>query len=314
MDMTCSPCQCRLIVEKAVAAGAVAAGFVSVEPLSDVETSLHKRWIADGRHAGMTYMERYADLRANPATLLEGARSMLCTAFAYAPAKRHPLISDYALGQDYHEVLRQALQPVAKAMEETVARSATRICIDTAPLRERLWAARAGLGDIGLNNLLIVPGIGTRVFLAEILWTASIGKTDTPKATPQLCDGCGACVRACPYGALDGHGGLDARRCLSYLTIEHRGPLPDGVSLSGRRVYGCDICQDACPHNNTPRPTVLPSFEPLPEVMQLTLADMATIENSAFNRIFRHSAIRRTKAEGLRRNALNALGDDTTHN
>lgn len=306
MNSTASPCSLADdIVARARAAGACAAAFADAGPLTPAELAPFGRWLADGRHAGMSYMEKYAELRADPRTLLEGARTVLCTAFAYGPVgHRHPLIADYALGEDYHTALRTALTSVAQAMETAVPGSATRICIDTAPLRERVLAVRAGLGFVGLNNLLIVPGVGSRVFLAEILWTEAVPAA--PPAAKTTCEGCGACVAACPAHALDGTGGLDARRCLSYLTIEHRGELPDGLPLAHRRIYGCDICQDACPHNRGVANAILPAFNPLPEVMDLTLADMAGIGDVDFRRIFRRSAIFRLKAANMRRNALAA--------
>lgn len=297
--------RCDAILSLARSIGACAAGFAAAGALTASELAVFERWIADGRHAGMDYMEKYADLRADPRLLLDGTRSVLCMAFPYGPAeRRHPLFSDYALGEDYHTVLRSALEPVAAAMKEAAPGSDTRICIDTAPIRERVWAVRAGIGFVGLNNLLIVPGVGSKVFLAEILWTADARPSSEPMRT--TCEGCGACVKACPGRALDGCGGLDARRCLSYLTIEHRGDFPEGLSLAGRRIYGCDVCQDVCPHNSGIKNTILPSFTPSDELMALTLEEAADISDEDFRRIFRRSAVKRTKAAGLRRNAAGA--------
>lgn len=299
--MNSEPSPCSAVIRAALRSGAVAAGFAEAGPLTEAETGIFDRWLAAGRHAGMDYMERYADLRADPRSLLDGTRSILSLAFPYAQPVRHPLFADYALGEDYHTALRRILAPVAALMESSVPGSATRICIDTAPVRERVWAVRAGLGFIGLNNLLIVPGIGSKVFLAEILWTAA---AEPSAPLPQSrCEGCGACVRACPGGALDCCGGLDARRCLSYLTIEHRGPLPEALSLRGRRIYGCDVCQDVCPHNRVTPPPVPEAFVPSPALLNLTLADAASITDDSFRLLFRNSAVRRTKAAGLRRNA-----------
>lgn len=303
--MSSAPCQCspddrRRIIDAARAAGACAVGFTNVEPLPHDEVARLDRWLALGRHASMTYMERYGDLRADPALLLDDARSMLCVAFSYARSARSPLFADYACGDDYHEVLRSALAPVAELMQTLVPGTHTRICIDSAPLRERYWATRAGLGFIGLNNQLIVPGIGSRVFLAEILWTAAT-TPDTPLPTT-TCTRCGACLRACPGGALDGCGALDSRRCLSYLTIEHRGDLPDGLTLAGR-IFGCDICQDVCPHNAVEPPALLPAFATRPDLLALTRDDIIDMTPETFARLFRHSPIKRAKLPSLRRNA-----------
>lgn len=289
-------------------AGACAVGFACVEPVDSSHAGQFRRWIDRGCNAGMNYLEKYSDVRDNPALLLDGARSILCLAFPYADGTtpHHPLFADYALGRDYHEVLRKHLAPVAAIMEATVPESRTRICIDTAPIRERYWAAKAGLGIIGLNNQLIVPGIGSAVFLAEILWTADVEPAES--RLEQRCLRCGKCIKACPAGAIDGRGALDARKCLSYLTIEHRGDLPEGISLAGRRIYGCDICRSVCPYNSEAlHLPVLDEFKPSDALMSLSLQDIADMEQPQFSALFSHSAVKRAKLAGLKRNALAAL-------
>ncbi len=308
--MTCSHYLCSAdrasVLEAARSAGACAAGFAPLHPLTAAERRPFERWLAEGRHTGMAYMERYGELRDNPADLHPGAQTALCMAFPYAGTRRHPLIADYALGDDYHTVLRRSVAPIEALMQEIAPGSTTRVCIDTAPVRERVLAVRAGLGTVGLNNLLIVPGAGSKIFLTEIFWTQAV-EPSQPLAA-ELCTRCGACVAACPGGALDGCGGLDAARCLSYLTIEHRGAIPDGISLKNKRIYGCDICQDACPHNRNAAPqSILPGLQPNSALEGLTLEFAARISDDDFRRIFRHSAVKRTKAEGLRRNAAKAL-------
>ncbi len=306
--MNSAHCQCSdkiadAILSEAQSLGACAAGFAKIEPVDSVNRSLYTRWIEEGRQAGMQYLEKYSDVRDNPALLLDGAQSMLCLAFAYrnSSTQRHPLFADYALGEDYHDVLRKHLAPLAEKMQATVEGSQTRICIDTAPLRERYWAARAGLGFVGRNNHLIIPGIGSRVFLAEILWTEPVAPSGP--MTETKCCGCGKCVQACPYGALGEDGSIDCRRCLSYLTIEHRGELPSGTHLPGR-IYGCDICQDVCPHNiSTSDVHVLEEFKASEALMRLNLNEIANMTSDSFRAIFRRSAVRRAKLEGLLRNA-----------
>lgn len=306
--MNSAHCQCSdkiadAILSEAQSLDACAAGFAKIEPVDSVNRSLYTRWIEEGRQAGMQYLEKYSDVRDNPALLLDGAQSMLCLAFAYrnSSTPRHPLFADYALGEDYHDVLRKHLAPLAEKMQATVEGSKTRICIDTAPLRERYWAARAGLGFIGRNNHLIIPGIGSRVFLAEILWTAPVVPSKSLSGTK--CCRCGKCVQACPYGALGEDGSIDCRRCLSYLTIEHRGDLPAGTHLP-ERIYGCDICQDVCPHNiGTSDAHVLEEFKASDALMKLTLPRIAGMTPDDFRTIFRRSAVRRAKLEGLLRNA-----------
>ncbi|MBD5233225.1 MAG: tRNA epoxyqueuosine(34) reductase QueG [Bacteroidales bacterium] len=281
-------------------AGAAACGFARVAPVPEDQRALYRQWLRQNRHADMEYMERYTDVRDNPALLLDGARTIISLAFPYtAPGvKRSPLFADYALGDDYHDVLRKRLTPVADALEAIYP--GTRICIDTAPLRERYWATRAGIGYIGLNNQLIVPGIGSAVFLAEILWTAAL-PPDTP-LTSTNCSRCGACLRACPGTALNHDGSaLDARRCLSYLTIENRGALT--TPLRGR-IYGCDICRDVCPEAHPTLPVeILPEFTPRPTLLTLRVADITAMTQETFSLTFRRSAIKRAKLAGLLRNA-----------
>lgn len=283
-----------------MAAGACRARFAAIETVDSNTKDIYNRWIAAGCHGEMSYLEKYGDVRDNPALLLEGARSMLCCAYAYdmAGMPQHELFADYARGKDYHTVLRKRLAPVAELMEQLVPGSQTRICIDTAPLRERYWAARCGLGTVGRNCQLFVPGVGAAVFLAEILWTHAV-EAHKPLAG-NACAACGRCVRACPVHALDGMGGMDARRCLSYLTIEYRGNLPENLKLPGR-IYGCDICRRVCP---LPQPgsKVIEEFHPSAELMALDDESLATLDQNSYNAMFRHSAVKRQKLPQLLRN------------
>lgn len=298
------------ILRQARESGACAAGFAAVNPLPALENERLAGWIESGRNATMDYMARYADIRSDARLLLEGARTVLSVAFSFRQpeGRRHPLISDYALGDDYHDAIRRRLEPVSAAME--AFEGTTRICVDTAPVRERYWAVKAGIGFIGLSNLLIVPGVGPKVFLAEIFWTADAGVEDAGVAPEISCGECRRCVRACPGKALDGKGGLDARRCLSYLTIEHRGDFEHVPGLGGRKIFGCDVCQDACPHGRETCGVdmlALPEFRMRPELADLrTPEDVAGLTQERFSAIFRRSAVKRTKLAGLQRNAMAA--------
>lgn len=300
-------CDARLrqeILDRAMALGACAAGFAAVEPVDEAHRRLYSQWLGKSMQGDMAYLERYCDVRDNPALLLDGARTIMSIAFCYktADTPSHPLFADYAMGSDYHEVLRRRLEPLCAFMQEIAPGSATRICIDTAPIRERYWAAKAGVGFIGKNNYLIVPGIGSAVFLAEILWTASV--EPSPSRLRQTCGGCNRCVRACPQGALAYDGTLDCRKCLSYLTIEHRGNLPEDLSLAGKRIYGCDICRHACPYGEpSPRATVISELQPRPSIMALDIDAVAAMDQPTFSATFTHSAIKRAKLAGLLRNA-----------
>lgn len=264
-------------------------------PVDAGAVAFHSRWLAEGRHAGMAYMENHAALRADPRTLLPGARSIICVAFPYYTDRPVALpISLYARGRDYHEVVRRLLEPLAAALP-----GESRICVDTAPLRERYWAARAGLGFIGRNNQLIIPGLGSYFFLGFVLTTEEL--PPTAASVEPACGDCRRCVDACPGRCISADGrAIDARACLSYLTIEHRGPLPDGMRLP--TLYGCDVCQQVCPHNARVRPTHIADFYPSAALAALTAADVAALTPGSFSALFSRSAIKRTKLSGLLRN------------
>ena len=201
-------------------------------------------------------------------------------------------------------MVRERLSRLADYVTQLTG-AATRVCVDTAPVLERYWAVKSGLGFKGLNSLLILPSRGSYFFLGEILTTAEITPTEPCN---KRCGDCGACQRACPAGAIKGDGTIDASRCLSYLTIEYRGELPDSVDL-GNRIYGCDTCQRVCPHNRKSRPTEIEDFTPSPEFLALDRDEIANLTPERFNTLFRHSAIKRTKLSGLLRN-LNRLSTD----
>lgn len=289
--------------EAALAAGAFRCGFAAVGPVDPEAVERYRRWLSEGRHGEMAYLEKYDDVRCDPSLLLEGSRTLISCAFNYTPAVHHPHIADYALGRDYHEVVRELLSDFAAWLRGRYG-GETRVCVDTAPLRERYWAVKAGVGYLGLNNYLIVPGAGASFFLGEVLWT---GEVEPDEPCRLHCRGCGACVRACPAGALAADGYVDARRCLSYLTIEHRGDLPSGTPL-GEHLYGCDVCRLVCPECTGAPVTDIGDFRPSSALMALDRERIANLTQDDFSALFRHSAIRRAKLAGLRRNA--AFGND----
>lgn len=287
--------------------GAAAWRVARCGTVSDKADADFRSWLAEGCNASMAWLADKAEMRRDPSLLLEGASSVIVAAFPYRPSGPMPrprmAISLYALGRDYHEVLRERLMPVAVAIDDACG-SQSRICVDSAPLRERYWAVQAGLGHIGRNNLLIVPGLGSMLFLGSILTTAEI-EPDAPLSPDgHPCAACDApCVSACPARAIRPDSTVDARRCLAYLTIEHRGPLPDSTDLHGR-VFGCDACALACPHNRQPLPPgqPLPDFAPLPETMSLDANELTTMSRRAFARRFAHSPLSRARVQTLLRN------------
>ena len=259
-----------------------------------------QRWLHAQKHGSMAYLEKYPDLRIDPRTLLEGARSMVCVAFPYFTEESIRLpISLYARGRDYHEVVRERLAEYA----ESLPQGEVRICVDTAPLRERYWAARAGLGFIGKNNQLIIPGLGSYFFLGFILTTAELPEVSGREVADVGCGDCRLCIDACPGRCIPQDGSaIDARNCLSYLTIEYRGELPEDMRLPS--LYGCDVCQRVCPHNRNCEPTPIAAFHPSSQLASLTAAEVAEMTSERFSEIFRHSAVKRTKLAGLKRNLL----------
>lgn len=304
--MSSSPCPCR--DEFFEGSGVIRHAVADITPVDSVSQALYERWLAEGCQGGMDYLSRYPDIRTDPAQLLEGARSIVCCAIPYPNPNHLPprkaRIAAYALGDDYHEVVRERLTAVATRIEKAYG-GYTRVCVDTAPLRERYWARKSGLGIIGLNNHLIIPGIGSCFFLGEILTTVRL--EPTLPDLPADCGRCGRCVRACPTGALRPDGSVDARRCLSYLTIEHRGELPEGTDLHGC-LYGCDICASVCPHNAGAAQAPVPEeLMPRPALLNLTVEEAAQLTQEQFSALFRRSAIKRAKLAGLRRNALTLL-------
>ncbi len=278
-------------------AGAAAVGFVAV---GDVDADAQKQydsWLEAGMQAGMGYMERNREVRNSPGLMLEGAQTMIITAFNYHTAERPCLgISRYALGSDYHNALRRQLRPMMHRLNEQGAES--RLLIDSAPLRERYWAEKAGLGFIGRNSQLIIPGIGSYCFLATILTTAPLPAGYKPPVVEDGCGDCRRCRDACPGKAITSTRSIDARRCISYLTIE--APRAEGSDFQwpadvkqGSRLFGCDTCQDVCPYNSEASTKVIDRLMARPEVLGLTADELAAMTPEQFDGRFAGSPLRR---------------------
>lgn len=294
-------------------AGAAAVGFATAGPVSEDEDRRLRGWLASGHHAGMAWMERHADLRLNLDNVLPGTKTVISLAFPYAPERERPsdlpYLSRYAYGRDYHEAIRSLLTAVLGEMKIV---SSCRICVDSAPVSERFWAIRAGIGYRGDNGGLIVPGIGPEVFLAEILTTIEFEPDSLSNAE---CLHCGACRHACPTGALQTDGTIDCRSCISYLTIEHRGPWIDPHAIAamstpaGRTsLFGCDRCITACPlRNDTSSPHTW--NQPLPAMLALKSSDIPA-QQSEFKRRFAHTALLRPGLQNLLRNIANLEHSD----
>lgn len=234
------------ICERLLAAGAVAAGVVRAEKMAIPDGA--RAWLAAGNAAGMDYLREHLELKADPENVLSGARSIVCAAFPHEvifPPSPPPAIAGYAWGEDYHVRVRRALTTVANELNER-APCRWRVCVDTAPLPERHLAVAAGLGFIGTNTCLIVPGVGPNVVLGELLVDLEVAPTGP---SPRPCARCNRCIRDCPGGAISKDGLLDARRCLSYWTTAAKDAPPDDLrAKGGGRFFGCETCVAVCPH------------------------------------------------------------------
>ncbi len=284
------------------------AGIAAAEPIA-ADVARFEHWVERGMAGEMRYMtDRRAELRRDPRSLLPSARSVICVGKLYnaAPEVKDPPVSRYAWGsRDYHDVLREGLQQLVKRLLE-IEPFDWRICVDTAPLLERSYARQAGLGWIGKNTCLIHEPLGSWFFLAEILASLELEPDGPP---PDRCGSCTRCIDACPTHALipneDGSTTLDSRRCISYLTIELRGPAPDDLRPGiAHHIFGCDICQDVCPWNSRAPVTDEPAFAPRD---QPPLQSIARMSEEEFRTYSRGTPLVRPKYAGFMRNVEIAL-------
>jgi epoxyqueuosine reductase len=266
-----------------------------------------RRWIEAGHAATMAYMERRAEERLDPQRVLPGARSVVCVALNYYQGEPPPdpswaPVARYAWGRDYHGVMEPRLAEISRHLAEA-AGARSRAYVDTGPVLERDLAARAGLGWIGKNTMLLHPALGSWFFIGVVLTDALLAR-DGP--LPDRCGSCSACLDACPTAAFPAPYILDARRCISYLTIEHRGEIaPDLAGALGPWQFGCDVCQQVCPWNGKAPRTREAGF--LPSAPYPGAAVVAGMDDQAFHERFRSTALMRSRAAGLRRNAALAL-------
>jgi epoxyqueuosine reductase len=326
------------IAERARAIGFDLCGVVRAEKFP--ELSRAEEWLARGYGGEMKYLED--PRRSDPQKAMSGVRSVIVCALNYNaaaprsiealesdPEKECGWISRYAWGQDYHNVLEEKLRALSTALSERFEQPfEARTYADTGPLNERVFAKRAGLGWIGKNSLLLNAKLGSWFFLGVILTTLELAPTlgEAELAPPDLCGSCTKCIDACPTDALVAPYLMDSRRCISYLTIELRGSIPEELrEPMGRHVFGCDICQDVCPWNRRAPVTAAEDFQPRrffgdaqrtasnePEAESLLLPRLewlASLSEEQFRRFFRGSPIKRTKWRGLVRNACIALGN-----
>jgi epoxyqueuosine reductase len=265
-----------------------------------------QNWLANKMHGEMTYMANHFDKRLDPRLLIENASSVISVLLNYFPAEKQsdpeaPVLSKYAFGTDYHFVMKDKLGELLSYIQSEIAPCEGRCFVDSAPVLDRAWAARAGLGWIGKNTNLISPEHGSFFFIGELVIDLELPADD--KVVRDHCGNCTRCIDACPTKALVTPYVLDARRCISYQTIEnHKEIDPELKGKFENRVFGCDICQDVCPWNLKSEPNVETAFSPDPELMNLTRTEWQIMDKPLFNKLFLNSAVKRTRFEGLKRN------------
>ncbi len=296
------------IREKAFELGFQKIGIVPAEPLRE-EGKFLEEWLRRGFHGEMRWMEREPEKRSDPRLLFPAARSVIVTALNYYTPHVHEnldgtgKISRYAWGDDYHEVVGEKLRALLGWIRTVRPEANGKICVDTAPMMDKAWAARAGLGWLGKHSNLITKEYGSWVFIGEILLDLEL-EYDT-EIVPDHCGSCRACLDACPTGAIVEPFVVDSNRCISYATIELRAPeLPGQVAenLDGW-LYGCDVCQDVCPWNRFEQATAETRFEPRAGNLSAGIDDILDLSPVEYAERFRRSAVKRAKLSGLQRNA-----------
>ena len=293
------------IKQKALELGFLACGISTATYLADEKERL-ENWLSAGMNGEMEYMTRNLEKRLDPRLLHEGTQSVISVLLNYYPKEKQldpeaPVLSKYAYGTDYHFVLKDKLNDLLKFIQDEIEPCNGRAFVDSAPVLDKAWAVRAGLGWIGKNTNLISVEHGSFFFIGELLVDIEL-KTDE-RIVSNHCGNCTRCIDACPTKAIVAPYVVDARRCISYQTIEQRGEIDE--TLKGQfkdRVFGCDICQDVCPWNLKSEPHEEAAFDPHPRLMELTRQEWQQMDESLFSELFRKSAVKRTKYSGLMRN------------
>lgn len=281
-------------------------GIAAAEPIP-VESSRLQEWLARGYQATMVWMERRVERRNDPGQILPGAKSLVClamnyyTPFEHRSDSEHGKVSRYAWGEDYHRLIGRKLEELCAWMSKEFAGTTATWYVDTGPILEKAWAQRAGIGWQGKHSNLISQEYGSWLFLAEVITTLAL--EPDPPATDH-CGTCSLCIEACPTGAIVEPYVVDSRKCLSYLTIEHRTEIVGGITQQfDGWIYGCDICQDVCPWNQKfSQPTSEQAFLPRDDRAEPQLERWSQMSREEFGERFRESPIKRTKWEGLMRN------------
>ena len=294
----------EFIKEEAKRLGFLDCGIAKAEFLEEEAPRLES-WLKNNFHGQMHYMENNFDKRLDPTLLVEGSKSVISLSFNYYPEKQQREdsyhIAKYAYGQDYHHVIKQKLKELLESIQKEIGEVNGRAFVDSAPVLERAWAEKAGLGWNGKHTLLIQKQQGSFFFLAELIIDLEL-EYDPPFMTDH-CGNCTKCIDACPTQAILPNNELDASKCISYFTIELKDNLPtDYKNQFEDWMFGCDICQDVCPWNRFSKPHSEPLFQPKEELLSMSKREWQEITESTFQKVFKKSAVKRTKFNGLQRN------------
>lgn len=293
------------IKEKALALGFAACGFAKAEALPE-HTERLGAWLNSGHHAGMQYMENHFEKRTDPHKLVEGSKSVISLLYNYYTDKEQvdpeaPILSKYAYGTDYHFVMKDKMKELYRWINETYGPIEGRVFVDSAPVLDRAWAAKAGLGWIGRNSNLINRKLGSFVFIGELIIDLELKYNTIPES--DFCGSCTICIDSCPTEAILDNRTIDSNRCISYLTIENRDDIPPAFEGKlEQRVFGCDICQDVCPWNQKALPNTESEFTPSGTLLEMKKEDWEALDQAGFSTLFKKSAVKRAGYKGLKRN------------
>ena len=302
--------------------GFFACGIAKADAVDANVVSLYRKWLLEGKNSGMSWLDNYSDMRFYPRLLMPVLKSIVCVAMNYCPAKsmsdEQYQLAAYAYGQDYHEVVKNRLHSLAKSFSFEHYRA---FC-DSAPVLERYWAVKAGIGWTGRNHQLIIPQGGSMFFLGELFLDIELEYDEPMKSR---CGNCTRCVDACPTGAISfakEYGtaadlrttDFDSNKCLSYQTIENRGEIPSDIAdKMGHTIYGCDCCQKCCPWNRLAVPNTIEEFQPSDQLLSMTRQDWKQLSEEQYRSLFKKSAVKRAKYEGLMRNIRAVENNDPQH-
>ena len=295
----------KLIKDKAKELGFFFCGVSKADFLKEEAPRLEK-WLADGRNGKMDYMQNHFDKRLDPRLLVDDAKSVVSLLLNYYPSEtqtdpKAPKLSKYAYGEDYHFIIKDKLKDLFNFIQDVIGEVGGRVFVDSAPVMDKAWAKKSGLGWIGKNSNLINPKNGSFFFIAELILDLELTEDGPMK---DYCGSCTRCIDACPTDAIVEPYVVDGSKCISYLTIELKDQLipSEFKDKMANWMFGCDICQDVCPWNRFSKPHSEPKFNPHEQLLKMSKADWEDISEDIFRELFRNSAVKRTKNSGLVRN------------